>query len=140
MTSNKEKKAESSQSRSFFPEEIPAPLTHNHSLEVVKTTGHMETERGGCLKQVYAKQVWLLGVFRCHVFLLGLPTFSGSGLPFFSEWWGWMKVRVPVLPRRPMGTEKPPREACFAGGLGWREECWTHVVPLFWHQVSHISL
>lgn len=101
MTSNKEKRAESSQSRSFFPEEIPTPLTHNHSLEVVKTTGHMERGRGSCLEQVYARQVWLLGVFGCHIFLLGLSTFSGSGLPFFSEWWGRMEVRVPILPGLP---------------------------------------
>lgn len=119
MTSNEEKKAETSQSRSFFPAEIPALLTCNHSLEVVKTTGHMETRRGSCLEQVHARQVWLLGVFECHIFFLGFSTFSGSGLPFFSECWSRMEVRVPVLPRPPAGTENPPREACFAGVLGW---------------------
>lgn len=106
----------------------------------------MERGRRRCLEWMHARQVWLLGVFGYHIFLLGLPIFSGSGLPFCSECWGQMEVRVPVLPRPPVGTEKPPGEVCFAGVLGWREQCWTSIVQLFWHQVSpgfqppHVSL
>lgn len=87
-----------------------------------------------------------LGVFGCHIFLLGSSIFSGSGLLFFSEYWGQMEVSFPVLHRPPVGTEKPPREVCFAGVLGWREQCWANIVQLFWHQVSprfqlsHVSL
>jgi len=125
MTFNKEKKAESSQSRSFFPAEIPAPVRRNHSLEVVKTAAHTERGRGSCLEQVHARQLRLLGVFGCHIFLLSFSIFSGSGSLFFGECWGQMEVRVPILPRPPAGTEKFPEEACFARVLGWRHQCWT---------------
>lgn len=129
MTSNEEKKAETSQSRSFFPAEIPALLTCNHSLEVVKTTGHMETRRGSRLQQVHARQVWLLGVFECHIFLLGFSTFSGSGLPFFSECWSPTEVRVPILPSLRQEPKILPEKCVLP-------ECWAGVVQLCWHQVS----
>lgn len=97
----------------ILPSRDPYSLMENHSLELMKRTGHMEKGRGSCLEHIHARPVWFLGLFWCHIFLLGSSVFNGSGPLLFSKCWGLMERRVPIL-SRPPGTKKPPGKACFA--------------------------
>lgn len=88
----------------------------------------MERGRQSCFEQVHARQVWLLGMFGCHIFWACPSSVSQDYHSPASVGVGWM-----------WGSP------CFPG-LRWElkslvdqcalQECWAGVVQLFWHQVS----